>query len=85
MAGHMMYYTYVLESEVRPGVRYIGHTANLKQRLSAHNDGKCANTAKSRPWKLKLYIAFEDIAHARRFERYLKTGFGHAFASRHFW
>ncbi len=85
MAGHMMYYTYVLESEAKPGVRYIGHTSDLKQRISNHNSGKSAHTAKLRPWKLKLYIAFEDLEHARRFERYLKSGSGHAFATRHFW
>ena len=52
--------------------------------MAGHNSGKCAHTAKHRPWKLKLYIAFEDLEHARRFERYLKTGSGHAFARRHF-
>jgi len=80
-----MYYTYVIESETSPGRRYIGHTSDLKRRMADHNSGKCAHTAKHRPWKLKLYIAFEDLEHARRFERYLKTGSGHAFAHRYFW
>ena len=41
-------------------------------------------TAKHRPWKLKLYVAFETLELARSFERYLKSGSGHAFAKRHF-
>ncbi|PKN25414.1 MAG: hypothetical protein CVU64_19955 [Deltaproteobacteria bacterium HGW-Deltaproteobacteria-21] len=32
-----MYYTYVLESVSKPDERYIGHSANLKQRLREHN------------------------------------------------
>jgi len=30
------------------------------------------------------YIAFETIEAAQRFEHYLKSGSGHAFAKRHF-
>ena len=37
------------------------------------------------PWKLKLYIAFETLPQAQHFEKYLKSGSGHAFANRHFW
>lgn len=80
-----MYYTYVLESKLKPGKRYIGHTSNLKLRLADHNAGKCSHTCKYRPWKIKLYVAFEKIEQARHFETYLKSGSGHAFANRHFW
>ena len=80
-----MYYTYILESVGKPGTRYIGHTWNLKRRLERHNDGKTRSTFKYRPWKLKLYVAFETRRQARDFERYLKSGSGHAFANRHFW
>ena len=34
---------------------------------------------------MKLYIAFETHQLAQDFERYLKSGSGHAFANRHFW
>ena len=71
-----MFYTYILESESFPGTRYIGHTSNLKQRIAEHSAGKCAHTSKTRPWKLKLYIAFETLPQAQRFERYLKIGSG---------
>ena len=80
-----VYYTYVLESTGRPGTRYIGHTSNLRRRLEQHNAGENRSTAKHRPWKLVLYIAFETRTRACRFERYLKSGSGHAFANRHFW
>lgn len=80
-----MFYTYVLESINHPGRRYVGHTANIGSRLARHNAGESHHTAKYRPWKLKLYVAFETRDLARRFERYLKSGSGHAFANRHFW
>ncbi len=80
-----MYYTCVLESSCKLGERYIGHTSDLKKRLAEHNSGQRQHTSKFRPWKIKLYIAFEDLKHARRFELYLKSGSGHAFANRHFW
>jgi predicted GIY-YIG superfamily endonuclease len=81
----IVYYTYVLESLKRPGTRYIGRTSNLQRRLEQHNTGGNRSTARHRPWKLKLYIAFETRDLARNFERYLKSGSGHAFANRHFW
>ncbi len=84
MAGHPMFYTYILESLSHPNRRYVGHTADLRQRLLDHNSGKCPHTAKFRPWKIRLYVAFEDLDHAQRFEAYLKSGSGHAFAKRHF-
>ena len=80
-----MYYTYILESSSHPGQRYIGHTSNIGLRLKQHNAGESHHTSKYGPWKLKLYVAFETRESARRFERYLKSGSGHAFANRHFW
>ena len=75
-----MFYTYVIQSVRHPKQLYRGHTADLLQRLSAHNAGKCLPTAKYRPWKLKFYAAFETLELAQRFERYLKSGSGHTFA-----
>ena len=79
-----MYYTYILESEKYPGKRYIGQSADLKQRLLNHNAGKSSHTSKFRPRKLKMYFAFEELKTAQHFEKYLKSGSGHAFANRHF-
>ncbi len=78
-----MFYAYVLQSIADPNQLYRGHTADLKQRLAEHNAGKCQHTAKFIPWKLKFYAAFETADLAQHFERYLKTGSGHAFSHRH--
>jgi putative endonuclease len=80
-----VYYTYILESETKPGERYIGQTSDLKNRLKEHNTGICSHTTKFKPWRIRLYIAFETADQAQHFERYLKSGSGHAFADRHFW
>ena len=78
-----MCYTYVLISLSDPSQRYIGHTEDLRQRLQDHNAGKSPHTAKYAPWRIKFYAAFETLALAHDFERYLKSGSGHAFAHRH--
>jgi putative endonuclease len=86
-AGHLffaMFYTYILQSLKYPEQRYIGHTDDLKRRLSEHNAGKCHHTVKFMPWKVHVYIAFKEMNLAQEFERYLKSGSGHAFAKRHF-
>ncbi|QFI65570.1 hypothetical protein EKH55_0696 [Sinorhizobium alkalisoli] len=60
-------------------------TADLRRRLQEHNAGKSSHTAKLRPWRLETYIAFSDRTRAEAFERYLKSGSGHAFASKRLW
>ena len=78
-----MFYTYVLQSLSFPEELYRGQTTDLKQRVADHNAGKCAHTSKFRPWKLIFYAAFETLDLAQLFERYLKSGSGHAFGKRH--
>jgi len=85
IGSRQMHYTYILESTVKPGERYIGHTSDIRKRLQEYNAGKCSHSAKLKPWKLKVYIAFETLEQAQHFERYFKSGSGHAFANRHFW
>ncbi len=80
-----MWYVYLLESENYPGQRYVGITDDLKRRLSEHNAGKSAHTSKFAPWRLTTYVAFSDKAKAIAFERYLKSGSGHAFANKRLW
>ena len=79
--GRPFYYVYLIESFSAQGQRYVGMTTDLKQRLLEHNAGKSPDTSKFRPWRLTTYIAFTDRAKAEAFERYLKSGSGHAFAS----
>ena len=79
-----MFYTYILRSIEHPELRYIGHTADLRERLKKHNKGDVPHTAKFRPWKIETAIAFSSKEKAYAFEAYLKTHSGRSFANRHF-
>jgi predicted GIY-YIG superfamily endonuclease len=57
---------------------------DLKGRLRLHNAGEVTYTAKYRPWKMQVAIAFQDRQRAAEFEVYLKGHSGRAFAKRHF-
>ncbi len=78
--GGPAHYVYLIERLSAQAERYVGMTTDLKQRLREHDQGKSSHTAKFRPWKLITYVAFTDRAKAEAFERYLKSGSGHAFA-----
>jgi predicted GIY-YIG superfamily endonuclease len=80
-----MHYVYLLESDLAPAHRYVGLSTDLKRRIAEHNSGKSLHTAKYRPWHLVAYIAFSTRIKAEAFERYLKSGSGHAFARRRLW
>lgn len=80
-----MKYVYLLRSVPNPTQRYIGMTDNLKGRLEDHNAGKSSHTSKYKPWKIVVAVRFEDDSKALAFEKYLKSGSGHAFAKRHLW
>jgi putative endonuclease len=80
-----MRYVYLLQSEAAREQRYVGVTSDLRQRLRDHNTGKSPHTSKYVPWKLVTYIAFSDELKADAFERYLKSGSGHAFAKNRLW
>ncbi len=80
-----MHYVYLIESRASPGQRYVGMTADLRRRLQDHDAGTSRHTSKLRPWRLVTYIAFSDRTKAESFERYLKSGSGHAFANKRLW
>ncbi len=80
-----MRYVYLLQSESFVGQRYIGITSDLNRRLAEHNARESPHTSKCAPWKLVTYIAFSDERKAEIFERYLKSGSGHAFAKKRLW
>jgi predicted GIY-YIG superfamily endonuclease len=80
-----MKYVYLIQSLTVPSQRYIGITANLDERLQVHNAGGSPHTSKYRPWKFVLHLGFQDDQRAVEFERYLKSGSGHAFAKKRFW
>ena len=77
-------FVYVLKNtEVTPRF-YVGVTSDVQSRVLDHNAGRCPHTAKHRPWRPHVVIEFPDEPRALRFERYLKSGSGRAFAKRHF-
>ena len=80
-----MHYVYLLESNSGVGKRYVGLSTDLKRRLEDHNSGKSSHTAKFKPWHVVTYAAFTNKTKAEEFERYLKSGSGHAFAKRRLW
>jgi len=80
-----MHYVYLIESISASSARYTGYTDDLKQRLHDHNAGKNVSTVLNRPWRLKTYLAFSTKVQALAFERYLKSGSGHAFANKRLW
>ncbi len=80
-----MWFVYLLESEAFEGQRYVGMASDVKQRLADHNAGKSAHTSKFAPWRVVTYVAFSDRQKAEAFERYLKSGSGHAFAKKRLW
>jgi predicted GIY-YIG superfamily endonuclease len=78
----MMCYVYILRSQ-EDGSIYKGITENLQKRLNEHNGGSVKSTKSNRPHKLIWYCAFPDKQKAKKFEKYLKHGSGHAFAKKH--
>jgi len=77
-------YVYQLVSEDCPDRHYVGLTDDVKDRLRRHNAGEVAHTAKYRPWRIQVAIAFTNRNKASDFEQYLKSHSGRAFAKRHF-
>lgn len=77
-------FVYIIRSENDPDRRYVGVTADPAARLAAHNAGQNRWTSAWRPWSIDVCAEFRTERVAIRFERYLKSGAGHAFASRHF-
>lgn len=80
-----MYYVYLIESITRSNTRYIGFSTDLKRRIADHNAGKNLSTSGHRPWRLVTYFAFSEKQKALKFEAYLKSGSGRAFANKRLW
>ena len=84
MEGIGQRFVYILRSQRDPSRHYVGRTANVDERLRWHNEGPSGNTVPHRPWRILVAMEFGDGSTATRFERYLKSGSGRAFAKRHF-
>jgi putative endonuclease len=74
----------VLRSDSDPSRRYVGIASDPDERLRWHNEGPCGYTVAHRPWSIAVSIEFPTERQALRFEHYLKSGSGRAFAKRHF-
>jgi len=80
-----MHYVYLIESHQSAEHRYVGLTSDLKRQLQEHNSGQSPHTSKYMPWRLVTYLAFSNLGSAAKFEKYLKSGSGHAFANKRLW
>ena len=77
-------FVYILRSDADAGQHYVGLTSDIERRLEWHNHGPSGHTRHHRPWSLVVSIEFSTEPEAVRFEKYLKSGSGRAFAKRHF-
>jgi putative endonuclease len=84
MRGIGARFVYVLRSETDPSRHYVGRASNVEERIDWHNAGPTGYTVQHRPWRVIVSIEFPDESMAARFEKYLKSGSGRAFAKRHF-
>ena len=79
----MMHFVYILRSQKDKTKLYIGSTQDLEGRIKEHNQGKSQYSKIYAPWELEVCIQFKTQNLAASFERYLKSGSGHAFLKRH--
>jgi putative endonuclease len=84
MQGSGARFVYILRSDVDPSQHYVGRSEDVDRRLEWHNAGPCGYTLEHRPWRVLVSTEFPSESAAARFERYLKSGSGRAFAKRHF-
>ena len=77
-------FAYILRSDENPEHHYVGTTSDGESRLDWHNHGPCGHTTRHRPWLMVVVIELPTERQAVRFEKYLKSGSGRAFARRHF-
>ena len=77
-----MWYVYFLELNNKD--IYVGSTDDLRRRFESHNRGQVVSTKLYIPALMTSYVAVRSEAHARRLERYFKSGSGKAFAKKRF-
>ena len=75
---------YVIRSRKDPDRHYVGLTSDLPSRLASHNAGESPQTRTLIPWALVVSVQFASADAAIRFERFLKSSSGRAFAKHYF-
>jgi len=68
----MSYHVYILKSE-KHGKYYIGHTADIQDRLVRHNSGRSKYTRSGIPWKIIYTENFSTKNEAYRRELQIKS------------
>ena len=68
----MSFSVYILQSEVDKSL-YVGHTANIEERLLRHNQGRSQYTKAKRPWIMLYCESYDTRALAMQRERALKS------------
>jgi predicted GIY-YIG superfamily endonuclease len=76
-----MWYVYILRCT--DGDLYTGCTNNVEERVQRHKKGYVEATKNRLPVELVWFCFFRDQQKAYEFEKYLKTGSGRAFKSKH--
>jgi putative endonuclease len=77
-----MYYVYLLENQ-NDRSWYIGYSADLKHRISEHQNGYgCRTTSLKNNWKLVYYEAYIEKMDAIGREKFLKSGSGRRYLSK---
>jgi len=84
MRGTGQRFVYILRSVSEPTRHYVGSTSDVGERLTWHNSEFAGHTVHHQPWRVIVSIEFPEEQAALRFEHYLKSGSGRAFANRHF-
>ena len=67
-----MFYVYILKS-ISAERFYIGHSANLEQRIRDHNRGKVRSTKAYIPWQLEYKEKYLTKSEAYRRELQIKS------------
>ncbi|MCJ8211198.1 GIY-YIG nuclease family protein [Mucilaginibacter sp. RS28] len=68
----MPFYTYILQSQ-KNGHFYVGHTANLDERLNRHNNGFVKATKGKGPWMIVYTEEYSTKLEANQREIYIKS------------
>lgn len=77
-----VFHVYILRSESDSKEIHVAYARNPEARLKDHNAGMFQQTARWIPWSIAWDGAFPDKEKALKFEAYLKTAPGKAFANK---
>ena len=69
----MSFYVYMLKSEGKKKVTYVGYTKDLEKRIKLHNSGKGAKFTRGRKWKLIYKEKYNTKNQAISREYYIKN------------